>query len=319
MTERNFSADAATLAWLVSVGADEAIADEPVDRFRTVATPDKAVQTPPPPNLPPGDRRSPVGETQWPPSAAGGGTRFEGAVSGAVIHRPPSEALPLDGGGSGGGGNLRHGTAPLGTSEASGSARALAAAAKTLDELKAAIAAFEGLSLKATATNLVFADGNPEADLMLIGEAPGAEEDRRGVPFVGAAGQLLDRMLAAIGHDRTDSYITNIVNWRPPGNRKPSPAEMTLCSPFIQRHIALMKPKVIVLLGDTAAKTLTERTEGITRMRGKWFVWTDPDSGATIPMLPTFHPAFLLRSPSQKRESWADLLAVKRKLAELGG
>jgi DNA polymerase len=207
---------------------------------------------------------------------------------------------------------------PLGTSEATASARTLAAAAQTLDELKAAIAAFDGLSLKATATNLVFADGNPQASLMLIGEAPGAEEDRRGVPFVGAAGQLLDRMLAAIGHDRTSSYITNIVNWRPPGNRKPSPAEMTLCSPFIQRHIALMRPKVIVLLGDTAAKTLTERTEGITRMRGKWFSWTDPDSGAAIPMLPTFHPAFLLRSPSQKREAWADLLAVKRKLAELG-
>jgi DNA polymerase len=304
MTERNLSADAAILAWLVSVGADEAIADEPIDRFRAVearVAPPVTAQPSPLPSLP----------------HQGGGIRFEGVSSGAAITPPPSKTLPLDGGGLGGGGTVRASPIPLGTSEATASARTLAAAAQTLDELKAAITAFDGLSLKATATNLVFADGNPQASLMLIGEAPGAEEDRRGLPFVGAAGQLLDRMLAAIGHDRTNAYITNIVNWRPPGNRKPSPAEMTLCSPFIQRHIALMKPKVIVLLGDTAAKTLTQRTEGITRMRGKWFVWTDPDSGAAIPMLPTFHPAFLLRSPSQKREAWADLLAVKRKLAEL--
>jgi len=153
---------------------------------------------------------------------------------------------------------------------------------------------------------------------MLIGEAPGGEEDRRGVPFVGASGQLLDRMLAAIGHDRTNSYITNIVNWRPPGNRKPSPAEMTLSLPFIERHIALVNPALIVLLGDTAAKTLTNRTEGITRLRGKWFTWAKPDSAETIPLLPTFHPAYLLRSPGQKREAWADLLAAKWKLGELG-
>ena len=228
------------------------------------------------------------------------------------------EALPLEGGGLGGGDPTARATPSIqGTHEATATARELAAAANTLEELKDAIARFDGLSLKATATNLVFADGNPDADLMLIGEAPGGEEDRRGVPFVGAAGQLLDRMLAAIGHDRTNSYITNIVNWRPPGNRKPSPAEMMLCQPFIERHIALMKPKLILLLGDTAAKTLTGRSEGITRLRGKWCEWTDSASGTTIPMLPTFHPAFLLRSPSQKRESWADLLAAKAKLKEL--
>jgi DNA polymerase len=166
---------------------------------------------------------------------------------------------------------------------------------------------------------MVFADGNPLSKLMLIGEAPGGEEDRRGLPFVGAAGQLLDRMLAAIGRDRTNSYITNIVNWRPPGNRKPSPAEMSLCLPFITRHIALVRPALIVLLGDTAAKTLSGRAEGITRLRGKWLEWRDPDSGEPadgIPMMPTFHPAFLLRSPGQKREAWADLLAVRRKLEE---
>jgi uracil-DNA glycosylase family 4 len=292
---------AAALAWLVSAGADEAIADEPVDRFRAA---EKAAASPPP-NLPPqggGIRRD------------GGETRFVSAPS-----QLPSKALPLEGGGLGGGESRHSSTAPLGTSEATATARELAAAAQTLDELKDAIAKFEGLSLKATATNLVFADGNPESRLMLIGEAPGAEEDRRGLPFVGASGQLLDRMLAAIDHDRTNCYITNIVNWRPPGNRKPSPAEMTLCLPFIERHIALINPALIVLLGDTAAKTLTNRTEGITRLRGKWFTWPRPGGTETIPVLPTFHPAFLLRSPGQKREAWMDLLTAKRKLAELAG
>jgi DNA polymerase len=287
---------AAALAWLVSVGADEAIADEPVNRF---GAPVRAEAFPPPPSLPP----------------QGGGTRFDGGGRGDEPSSPPRKSLPLEGGGWGGGGNTAESPIPLGTSEATATARELAAAATTLDELKEAIRQFEGLSLKGTATNLVFADGNPEARLMLIGEAPGAEEDRRGLPFVGPAGQLLDRMLAAIGHDRTNSYITNIVNWRPPGNRKPSPAEMALCQPFIDRHIALVNPALIVLLGDTAAKTLTNRTEGITRLRGKWFTWNRPDGG-TIPLLPTFHPAFLLRSPGQKREAWIDLLAAKRKLAE---
>jgi DNA polymerase len=299
MTGDQRLSDAAALAWLVAVGADEAIAESPVDRFRVVERPvappiERSVQPSPPPSLP----------------HQGGGTRLK--------------AFPLDGGGLGGGGTgaTSPRTAPLGTPEAAATARELARAATTLEELKAAIAAFDGLSLKATATQIVFADGNPAAKLMLIGEAPGAEEDRRGLPFVGAAGQLLDRMLAAIGGDRTSCYITNIVNWRPPGNRKPSPAEMSLCLPFITRHIALVKPAIIVLLGDTAAKTLSGRSEGITRLRGRWLAWRDPDAPASadpIPMMPTFHPAFLLRSPSQKREAWADLLAVKRKLGEVEG
>ena len=300
MTERNRSADAAALAWLVSVGADEAIAEAPIDRFRAAepgveALPDRSMQPSPLPH-----QGGAIGTDTFPPTS------------------PASKALPLDGGGLGGGGAVSaRPNAPLGTPEAAASARELAAAATTLEELKDAIARFDGLSLKATATNLVFADGNPRAKLMLIGEAPGGEEDRQGLPFVGASGQLLDRMLAAIGQDRTSCYITNIVNWRPPGNRKPSPAEMTLSLPFITRHIALVDPALIVLLGDTAAKTLTNRTEGITRLRGKWFDWSKPDGNGSIPLLPTFHPAFLLRSPAQKREAWADLLAVKRKLGEL--
>ena len=227
-------------------------------------------------------------------------------------------ALPLDGGGLAGDDRGSAQPMALGTHEAAASARELAAAADSLDALKDAIARFDGMPLKATATNLVFADGNPKARLMLVGEAPGGEEDRRGLPFVGVSGQLLDRMLAAIGHDRTSCYITNIVNWRPPGNRKPSPAEMQLSLPFIARHIALVKPAILVLLGDTAAKTLTGRTEGITRLRGRWFELAVPGAGATIPAMPTFHPAYLLRSPGQKREAWMDLLAIKRRLAELG-
>ena len=209
--------------------------------------------------------------------------------------------------------------APLvGTPGATVAARDLAAAAGSLAELKAAIERFDGLTLKTTATNLVFADGEPTAPVMLIGEAPGAEEDRRGVPFVGASGQLLDRMLAAIGRDRSNVYITNIVNWRPPGNRKPSPTEMALSLPFIERHIALVNPALVVLLGDTAAKTLTGRTEGITRLRGRWCTLSQLGLPQSVPALPTFHPAFLLRSPAQKREAWIDLLAVKQKLTELG-
>jgi DNA polymerase len=280
MTEDRLQ-DAAALAWLIAVGADEAIADEPIDRFRTLSRQDRSIV---PARLIPAGASPPVEPTPDVP--------------------PTDLQVPAQ-------------IQPLGTPQAAATARELAAGANTLDELKDAIARFDGLTLKATATNLVFADGNPKARLMLIGEAPGAEEDRRGLPFVGASGQLLDRMLAAIGHDRTSCYITNIVNWRPPGNRKPSPAEMTLCLPFIERHIALINPALIVLLGDTAAKTLTNRNEGITRLRGKWFTWPKPDSTDAIPVLPTFHPAYLLRSPGQKREAWADLLAVKRKLAEL--
>lgn len=207
---------------------------------------------------------------------------------------------------------------PLGTHEASAAARELAAAATSLHELREAIARFEGLTLKSTATNLVFADGNPTAPVMLIGEAPGAEEDRRGLPFVGASGQLLDRMLAAIGRDRSNTYITNILNWRPPGNRKPSPIEMTLSLPFVERHVALVAPAIVVLLGDTAAKTLTGRNEGITRLRGRWFTLSSQFGEPPIPALPTFHPAFLLRSPAQKREAWIDFLTIQKRLKELG-
>ena len=199
----------------------------------------------------------------------------------------------------------------------SADSRACAAACASLAELEVAIRGFDGCALKATATTTVFADGNPAAPLMLVGEGPGAEEDRLGLPFVGASGKLLDRMLAAIGLDRTGVYITNVVYWRPPGNRTPTPAELALCQPFVERHIALARPKVVIFSGGTAAKTLLGRSEGITRLRGRWLDYRPGAVDFTIPVMATFHPSYLLRTPSSKREAWRDLLAVKRKLDEL--
>ena len=192
------------------------------------------------------------------------------------------------------------------------SAREAAAACRDLDALRHALAEFDGCALKATAKSLVFGDGNPAAPLMLIGEAPGADEDREGRPFVGVSGQLLDRMLAAIGQDRTGAYITNILPWRPPGNRKPTPAEILLCQPFVERHIELVDPKLLVFVGGTAAGTLLDRTEGITRLRGRWLAWRE------VPVMAIYHPAYLLRQPALKKDAWKDMLAIQQKLESLG-
>lgn len=192
-------------------------------------------------------------------------------------------------------------------------AQNLAASAKTLPELKKAIDSFEGCALKHTAMNTVFADGNPEADLMLIGEAPGADEDRQGLPFVGGSGQLLDKMLYAIGKTRQeDYYISNVIPWRPPGNRPPTKEETLLCLPFIARHIELKKPKVLIFIGATAAKSLLDTKEGMSKLRGRWFHYTVGD--LTIPATVLFHPAYLIRSPGQKKHAWADLLKIKKAL-----
>ena len=187
-----------------------------------------------------------------------------------------------------------------------------------LDELWLAVSEYEGCSLKNTATNLVFSDGNENARVMLVGEAPGADEDRQGKPFVGVSGQLLDKMLSSIGLDRSSVYISNIIPWRPPGNRQPTPKEIDLCLPFIRRHIQLVNPLVLVLVGGTAAKSLLDKKEGIMRLRGRWFEYAADESDIIIPALPIFHPAFLLRSPVQKSNSWKDLIQIKRKLTELG-
>ncbi|HEY8871479.1 MAG TPA: uracil-DNA glycosylase [Stellaceae bacterium] len=198
--------------------------------------------------------------------------------------------------------------------EAAQSARLVAAGAATIEALGALVAAFDGCPLKRTATTTVFMDGNPAAPVMIIGEAPGADEDRIGRPFVGRSGQLLDRMLAAIGLDRTTVQITNVIYWRPPGNRKPTSAEIAACLPFVLRHIALARPQVVVLAGGTAASALLPLSEGITRLRGRWFDLAVPGLDAPVPTLPMFHPSFLLRAPERKREAWRDLLALKARL-----
>jgi len=196
--------------------------------------------------------------------------------------------------------------------EAALAARAAARSAATLDELRAILAAFEGCGLKATATQMVFGDGNPQARVMLVGEAPGRDEDIEGVPFVGRSGKLLDLMLAAIGLDRTSVYIANIVPWRPPGNRDPSPHESAICLPFITRQIELVDPDILVCLGKPSMQTLLGVNEPISKARGRWFSFGT--GKRDIRAIATFHPAFLLRSPLQKRFAWRDLLAVRKGL-----
>jgi len=194
-------------------------------------------------------------------------------------------------------------------------ARKLAATATTLDELRVVLDAYDGCSLKFRATQLVFADGNPEAKIMLIGEAPGAEEDRQGKPFVGRSGQLLDRMLGAIGLDRTKVYIVNTVPWRPPGNRTPTPEEMELCLPFLHRQVELVSPKLVLTLGGPAMQTVFKTNAGIIKMRGRWQDVAIGTHG--VAALPTLHPAYLLRNPAAKQQAWADLLSLKVKMDEL--
>ena len=192
-------------------------------------------------------------------------------------------------------------------------AREAARTAPSLDALRTLLENFDGCALKATATRLVFADGNPQARIMFVGEAPGRDEDIQGLPFVGRSGQLLDRMIAAIGLDRSKAYIANVIPWRPPGNRTPTPQETQICLPFIQRQIELVNPDVLVTLGNPSTQTLLSTREGIMKTRGKWF---DYDTGTRmIRAMATFHPAYLLRSPSYKRMSWQDLRAIARALA----
>jgi uracil-DNA glycosylase family 4 len=196
------------------------------------------------------------------------------------------------------------------------SASEAAASARTLDELREKLLAFDGCGLKATATQLVFSDGNPEAQIMIIGEAPGGDEDRIGRPFVGRAGQLLDKMLAAIGLDRNHVYIANVVPWRPPGNRTPTPLETSACLPFIRRQIALVHPQILICVGASATQTLLGTKEGIMRLRGRWFDY-DMD-GKKVPLLAMLHPAYLLRQPGHKKFAWADLRALAKKMQASG-
>lgn len=197
-------------------------------------------------------------------------------------------------------------------------ARAVAGSCKDLAELEAALAKLDLCPLKATATRLCFADGNPDARLLLIGEAPGAEEDRQGKPFMGPSGQLLDRMLATIGLDRSLVWITNIIFWRPPGNRSPTAAEIAICQPFLERQIELLRPSYVLFVGGVAARALLGLEEGVTKLRGRPLTYAPPWAEAPIPGLVTFHPAYLLRQPLQKRLVWRDLLRLRADLEALG-
>ncbi len=198
-------------------------------------------------------------------------------------------------------------------------ARALANDASSLGELLKAIEDFDGCPLKRTATTTCISDGNPDAGIMIIGEAPGAEEDRKGKPFVGPAGRLLDRMLATIGLDRNLVYITNTLYWRPPGNRTPTPEEIAVCLPFLEKQVEFVRPKLLVYAGGTAVKAMfdTAPGEGITRLRGRWFRLERPGR-EPVPAIAMFHPAYLLRQPARKRDTWHDLLAIRARMAELG-
>ncbi|CAO3440493.1 uracil-DNA glycosylase [Azospirillum endophyticum] len=284
------------LRWHADIGCDEAIGDEPTDWAALTARPmarapssgtSAAV-------MPPGGAmaRGPA-TVRTPAGSSAAGTA---ALRPAALFASPDQ--------------------PLGASEAGIQARARAREAQTLEALEAALRSFDGCPLKATAMNTVFADGNPQASVMLIGEAPGEDEDRQGKPFVGVSGKLLDRMLAQIGLDRGKVYISNILPWRPPGNRSPTQAEVAACLPFLERHVELVRPKLLVALGGVSAKTLLNRAEGITRLRGQWRSYEG--AGTPIPLMPMLHPAYLLRNPIAKREAWRDMLALQQRISEEG-
>jgi DNA polymerase len=299
-SDSNLPADplelAALLAWQVAAGADEAILDSPVDRFQAA---------PPPP------ARPMLSEAPLPAPADGFAAPRPAPPAagkpGSPASRPPATAR-----------GTQAVITPVVANPAAIGARELAGAAQSLEELVEALAAFDGCALKKTATNLVFADGNPAARVMFVGEAPGADEDRAGKPFVGVSGQLLDRMVAWIGLDRTNFYITNILFWRPPGNRTPTSDEVAACIPFVIRHIELVSPAVLVPVGGPATEALLHRRDGITKLHGRWFDYQSPGLAQPIPTFPIFHPAFLLRSPAQKRAAWRDLLTLGQKLGSLG-
>ncbi|MEM7296331.1 MAG: uracil-DNA glycosylase [Pseudomonadota bacterium] len=254
MEREEWEAQRTALAWQVELGADEAMLDQPLNRFELAPQPQLAARA------------------------------KEAHISAPTLAPSPAERNPVE------------------------HARSLAQGAGSLSALKASMESYEHCGLKAGARQLVFADGTPGAQLMVIGEAPGRDEDRIGKPFVGRAGQLLDRMLAAIDRDRTrDVYITNIIPWRPPQNRDPSLEEIAMMLPFVERHVALAQPTVLIAMGNIACQALLGR-KGVTRLRGTWTeTWG-------LPVMPMFHPAYLLRQPAAKRHAWADLLEVRARL-----
>jgi uracil-DNA glycosylase len=286
MSENLREQSLSALRWLMEAGADEAIAEAPVNRFRTPSAVARE-------NLPPARSGAGVAPVPLPEARKRASTLPQGKDG-----KARAEAISLS-------------TAP-------GAARALAASCTTLAELRATLENFDGCELKRHATNTVFADGTPKGGIMLIGEAPGRDEDELGLPFVGRAGKLLDRMLASIGLDRSKVYITNVLNWRPPQNRDPSPEEAAACLPFLHRHIELADPKLLILLGAVSVRHVLGLTDGILRLRGRWEVYQSGPLGRAIPAMLTLHPAYLLRQPAAKKLAWRDFLEISEKIDALG-
>ncbi|MGE8130855.1 uracil-DNA glycosylase [Methylobacterium sp. NPDC080182] len=273
----------AYLDFHVEAGADTALDEQPHDRFNEADTPAPTLRAPRRAAPRPVEQPvSPVANTLVPPPGSA----------------PPAAAPRTFGR-----------AASAQPDEAASDARARARQAKSLDELERILADFDACPLRFTAKNLVFADGNPEARVMFLGEAPGADEDRIGKPFMGRSGQLLDKMMKAVGLDRTSAYIGNIVPWRPPGNRNPTPQEVAVCRPFVERQIELVDPDIIVCLGAPATQTLTGTKDGILRTRGRLFPYKLPNR--EVKLLATLHPAFLLRQPVQKRLAWRDFRSLR--------
>lgn len=280
---------AALLRWYVDMGVDEALADAPVDRFAL--------------SMRPAERPEPISQPQPPrqASSAPRQQRTAPVAPPAVVTARKASAFPSD--------------------EDVQDARKAARACASLEDLRTLLAGYDACPLQRTATNLVFSDGNPSARIMLVGEAPGRDEDLQGRPFVGTSGQLLDRMLAAIGLSRhsddplSSVFITNCIFWRPPGNRKPTEAETLMCMPFVERAIELVNPAFLLCLGSTSASRLLNSTQGIMRLRGKWTEYRSPE-GRVIRALPTLHPAYLLRQPEHKRLAWRDLLSLRQAMNE---
>ncbi len=269
------------LAFYLEAGVDALVDDQPTDRLAG----DPIVSAPPQPEVPkPAVERSPS------------------TIRRSLPAKGDQPAAPIA-------------AAPPSHDAATMASREAARSAATLEELRAILHRFEGCGLRKTAKQLVFADGNPAARVMFVGEAPGAEEDRAGLPFVGRSGKLLDRMMAAVGLDRTSAYIANIIPWRPPGNRTPTPQESQICLPFILRQIELADPDVLVCLGGPSSQTILGFSDGIRRTRGRWLAF---DTGKReIRAIATFHPAYLLRAPLEKRLAWRDFLAIQQALALL--
>ena len=272
------------LAWYIDAGVDESVGEEPLDRYALL----KEMQA----------KRAEQAQAVLKDAEA----EREAQASATPVGRSgPTPVRPADTG--------------VGE-EAMKSAVELAGNAKTIDDLREALEGFDGCPLKKTAMNLVFGDGNPKAPIVFIGEAPGADEDRQGLPFVGASGQLLDKMMASIGLDRSQVFISNTVFWRPPGNRTPNQGEIAVCLPFVERIIELIDPAVLITVGGPATHSLLAQQGSVSRLRGRWFTYETPRMSHPIAASAIYHPAYLLRTPAQKRQAWADMIGIKAKLAE---